>query len=316
MMSSNGKNEEIVMAKTVLILGASGKIGRHAQAAFASAGWVVRTHDRRSGNLLEDARGVDVIVNGLNPPNYHDWARLVPAITRDVIAAAKVSGATVILPGNVYNLDDRGGEWSESTPHRPTTRKGRIREEMERAYEASGVQTIVLRAGNFIDPDGKDDVMSLLLLRNIRRRKLVVPGDPAAMLAYCYVPDWASAAVLLAEKRRELGSFEDVPFPGHAFTAEELRRFVSTELGVSVSLSRFPWWLFEVTSPFWELAREMREMRYLWSTPHTLSGVKLARLLPSFRPTPLEEVVRGSLRTALERRGEKSVLDERRPVAA
>jgi nucleoside-diphosphate-sugar epimerase len=286
------------MSKTVLILGASGKIGRHASEAFARAGWTVRTFDRRTGNLVRDAQGADVIVNGWNPPKYHDWARLIPALTRDVIAAAKASGATVIVPGNVYNFGDEPGEWSEATPHRPTTKKGRIREDMERAYEASGVQTIVLRAGNFIDPNHSDDVMSLLFLRAISRGKITVPGAPDVLQAYCYVPDWARAAVALAEKRNELGRFEDVPFAGHAFTAEDLRVFLSRELGRELGYAAFPWWLFSLLSPFWELAREMREMRYLWNTPHSLSGTKLARLLPEFRATPLQTVWRAALEGA------------------
>lgn len=281
--------------KTALILGASGKIGRHAHEAFTRAGWNVRTFDRSQGNLTRDAQGADVIVNGFNPPRYHDWENLIPAITRDVTAAAKASGATVIVPGNVYNIGGEPGEWSETTPHRPTTKKGRIREQMERAYEASGVQTIVLRAGNFIDPHHDGDVMSLLFLRAIRRGKITVPGDPNIPQAYCYVPDWARAAVALAEKREELARFEDVPFPGHTFTAEELRAFLSRELGRPLTFAAFPWWLFVALGPFWELAREMLEMRYLWNTPHRLSGAKLARLLPDFRPTPLEAVWRAGL---------------------
>jgi nucleoside-diphosphate-sugar epimerase len=295
------QNEERNMQKTALILGASGKIGRRAREAFEAAGWRVRCFDRKRDDMVEAARGADVIVNGLNPPKYHDWATLIPAITRDVIAAAKASGATVIIPGNVYNLDDVGGEWSESTPHRPTTKKGRIREEMERAYEASGVRTIVLRAGNFIDPGSNDDVMALVFLRNLRAGKVFVAGDPKAMQAYCYVPDWARAAVMLAEKRLELSPFEDVPFPGHAFTTESLREFLGAELGRSLGFSYFPWWLMTMLSPFWELAREMREMRYLWSLSHTLSGEKLARLLPEFRAIPLEEVLRRSLPAELRR---------------
>src|SRR5690606_35656969 len=144
------------------------------------------------------ARGVDVIVNGLNPPKYHDWARQIPAITGQAIAAARASGATVLIPGNVYNIGDAGGEWSEHTPHRPNTRKGRIREEMEQAYRAAGVGTVVLRAGNFIDPRGNGDVMSLLLLRAVGRDKIFTAGDPGALQPYCYVPDWARAAVGLA----------------------------------------------------------------------------------------------------------------------
>jgi len=283
------------MQKIALILGASGKIGRNARAAFEAAGWRVRCFDRARDDMVQAARGADVIVNGLNPPKYHDWARLIPAITRDVIAAAKASGATVIVPGNVYNLDDRGGVWSESTPHRPTTKKGRIREEMERAYEASGVRTIVLRAGSFIEPNGTDDVMALLLLREIRKHKVFVGGDPNALHAYCYLPDWARAAVALAERRLELAVFEDVPFEGHAFTAEHVRTFLSAELGRPLAFSHMPWWVMTALSPFWEMAREMLEMRYLWSLSHSLSGEKLARLLPDFRATPLEEVLRRSL---------------------
>jgi hypothetical protein len=113
--------------------------------------------------------------------------------------------------------------------------------------------------------------------------------------AYCYVPDWARAAVGLAEKRGELARFEDVPFPGHAFTAEELSLFLSRELGRPLTFASFPWWLFTALGPFWELAREMNEMRYLWNTPHSLSGEKLARLLPDFLPTPLEAVWRAGL---------------------
>jgi nucleoside-diphosphate-sugar epimerase len=287
------------MAKTVLILGGSGKIGSYARDAFAEAGWTVRLYDRKAGNMVTAAEGVDVIVNGLNPPKYHDWDRLIPAITAQVIEAAKASGATVIVPGNVYNFGATGGEWSETTPHAPNTRKGRIREAMEQAYRASGVRTIVLRAGNFIDPRRVDDVMSLVFLRSIERGKLTLIGDPAAKQAYCYLPDWARAAVSLAEMRAELQPFEDVPFPGHAFTADELREFLSAHLGRPVAITSFPWWVFTLAAPFWELAREMLEMRYLWSTSHTLSGQKLARLLPDFRPTSLREVLVGSLPPAL-----------------
>lgn len=283
------------MQKIALILGASGKIGRHARKAFETAGWHVRCFDRARDDMVEAAHGASVIVNGLNPPKYHAWATLIPAITRDVIAAAKASGATVIIPGNVYNLDARGGEWSESTPHHPPTRKGRIREEMERAYEASGVRTIVLRAGAFIEPDGKDDTMALLFLREIRKGRVFIAGDANAMQAYCYLPDWAAAAVALADKRLELRPFEDIPFPGHAFTAEQLRQALSAELGRPLAFSHLPWWVMTALAPFWELARETREMRYLWSLSHTLSGEKLARLLPELRPTPFEEVVRRSL---------------------
>jgi nucleoside-diphosphate-sugar epimerase len=282
------------MTQTVLILGGKGKIGAHAAAAFWNAGWQVRQYDRGT-DMVQAAMGADVIVNGLNPPNYHNWAKLIPQITAQVIAAAKASGATVIIPGNVYNYEGVAGEWSEQTPQHPHTRKGKIRVQMEQAYAASGVQTIILRAGNFIDPDHNRDIMSLFLMTGIAKGKITAPGPNDVITTYCYLPDWARAAVGLAEKRADLARFEDVPFPGHAFSTEELRSTVQQALGRPIRLGSFAWWFMTLASPFWEMARELAEMRYLWETSHTLSGAKLARLLPDFHATDLRTVMLAGL---------------------
>ncbi len=283
------------MPSTVLILGSSGKIGQNAARAFTNAGWNVRNYDRKSNDMTAAARGVDLIVNGLNPPNYHNWAKTIPEITRQVITAAKASGATVIIPGNVYNFGDTPGVWSETTPQHPNTVKGRVRVDMEKAYRASGVQTIVLRAGNFIDPDRDDDMMDMLYFRAIKRGKLTAAGRPDALQAMCYLPNWAEAAVQLAEKRAELASFEDIPFPGHSFSVLELQDALQDHLGRSIKITGFPWRMFTMLAPFWELAREMNEMRYLWNTSHQLSGEKFNRLLPEFVPTDMRRVMLASL---------------------
>ena len=282
------------MQQTVLILGANGKIGSHAADIFWNAGWAVR-HYERGTDMTEAAKGADVIINGLNPPNYHNWAKTIPAITDQVIAAARASGATVIIPGNVYNFGDQPGTLDETTPQTAHTRKGKIRIAMEETYKASGVQTIILRAGNFIDPLGNGDLMSLAMMRDIAKGKLTTLGDPDAMQAYAYVPDWAHAALALAEKRHDLARFEDVPFPGHAFTTNQLMAELQVATGRNLRLTRFPWWLMTVLAPVWELAREMREMRYLYDLPHRIGSAKFDRLLPGFQPTDLEQVMRCGL---------------------
>jgi len=285
---------------TVLILGGNGKIGHRSAEAFAAAGWTVRHYNRKTDDMTKAAMGADVIVNGLNPPAYHNWAKLIPAITKQVIAAAKASGATVIIPGNVYNFGDQPGVFDENTPQLATTKKGRIRIEMENAYRASGVQTIVLRAGNFIDPDGNGDIMSAFILREIAKNKVTAGGAPDTMQAYAYAPDWARAAVLLAEKRETLAQFEDVPFAGHSFTYPALRDVLARKTGRDLRIAQFPWWMMTILAPFWELARELREMRYLYALDHQVSGAKLSRLIPDFQPTPLEDVMCAGLPADLD----------------
>ncbi len=281
------------MTQTALILGASGKIGRHFTAAFRATGWQTRAYARGT-DMNAAALGCDVIVNGMNPPMYHDWNTILPAITTQVLAAAKTSGATILFPGNVYVFGAQPGPWSEATPHRPCSRKGTIRAEVEvryRAAAADGVQTIILRAGDFIQIEPGDTMMDVGYLRKFTKGVVTSMGDPDAARAHAFLPDMARAGVMLADRRASLPAFCDVPFAGYNFSTRDLAERLSRLSGRSLSVRGFPWWLMAVASPVWELARELKEMRYLYDTPHRMSAERLAALLPDYRDTPLDEVL-------------------------
>lgn len=285
------------MTQTVLVTGASGRAGSHAVKAFNADGWRVRIYDRNT-DLVAAAMGADVIYNGMNPPNYNNWAKHIPMITKTVIRAAKASGACILMPGTVYVFGDQPGRLSHETPHRGTARKGRIRSEMEAAFKVAasdGVQTILLRGGDFIDPDNGTDAMEMVYLRSIAKGRIVYPGDPDAVRSHCYQPDFARAAVALANRREQLAAYEDVCFPGHNFSVRDLKTEVQRLTGRKLTLKPFPWWLIRVASPFSELFREMLEMRYLWNLPHQLDPTKFDALLPEFHSTSLECVLRTSL---------------------
>ncbi len=293
------------MTKTVLILGASGKIGSHAAEAFALAGWTVRKFQRGKDDMAESARGQSVIVNGFNPPGYKNWATLVPRYTKEVIAAAKSSGATVIVPANVYVYGDHPGTWDESTPHRATTRKGRIRIEMEAAYREAakdGVRSILLRAGDFLDPRRDGTMMSAVVLRQVSKGRLTTLGDPSVRRSHCYLPDWARAAVMLAEMRSALEAFEDIPFPGHTFSIAELAACAERVTGTEMEVVRFPWWSMYLVAPFWRTGRELLEMRYLFELNHQLGARRFRELLPDFRATASDVAMLAEFPDALRAR--------------
>lgn len=280
----------------VLVAGASGLFGSHAAQVFAAAGWEVRRYQRGT-DMTAAAQGADVIVNAMNPPMYHDWGRLVPAITAQAIAAARASGATLIVPASVYNYGSQPRPWGPSTPQKPTTRKGAVRVQMEAAYRASGVPVILLRGGDFIDAEGKTQGMGMAL-RGLAKGKIMAFGGVDVPRAYAYLPDMARAAVALAEIRRSLPRFADIPFAGLTFTMQELADSFQQQSGRSFRIAKFPWWLLGLAAPFWELAREMREMRYLYELPHRLDGATLQLVLPQFQTTELAEVAAAQLRWA------------------
>lgn len=279
------------MPGTVLILGASGRFGRHMSAAFWNAGWTVRQFQRSTDDLAQSAIGTDVIVHGWNPP-YTDWAKQVPAMTGQVIGAAKATGATVIVPGNVYVFGEHAAErFSEDAPHSASNPLGRVRIEMEAAFRASGVKTILLRGGDFIDDVASGNWFDKILTKDLQKGRLTYPGALDAPHAWTWLPDFAAAAVMLAEQRDRLSRFEDVPFPGYTLTGRELAAALTECTGRPVHARRMSWLPLWVVRPFWPMARHLLEMRYLWSKPHMLDGTKFKQLLPEFHMTPVGDAL-------------------------
>ena len=74
-----------------------------------------------------------------------------------------------------------------------------------------------------------------------------------------------------------------------------LQQHLTSVLGRDIKITAFPWGVLTLLSPFWELAREMREMRYLYAMPHQISAAKFEHLLPEFEPTDLHSVMQARL---------------------
>lgn len=286
------------MTKTALVLGASGGFGGQVALALQGAGWTVRRYARGT-DMTAAARGADLIVNGLNPPAYHDWDRLIPEITTSVLAAGRASGATLLVPGNVYPYGLEPGPWGPDTPHRPVARKGRIRAEMEARYRAAadqGQRTILLRGGDFLLPEAPQMAMNRVILGEVGKGRVTALGDPEALHAYAFLPDMARAAVALVALGEALPAYADIPFAGHAFTISDLAARITRLSGRPMRIKRFPRWMLTLASPVWELARELREMLYLFDHPHALDPAPLRRWLPDWQDTALDEVIARHLR--------------------
>jgi len=285
---------EASMARVALVAGAHGGFGGAMAQALRTAGWEVRAYARGT-DMAAAAQGAEVIVNGLNPPRYHAWDRLIPEITESVLAAARSSGARVLVPGNVYVYGTQPGPWGPDTPHRPVSRKGAIRAAMEARYReasATGTRVLILRGGDFIRA-GSEGILPEVVLKPLAKGRITSLGDPTARRAHAFLPDMARAGVgLLAQ---DGPAFLDMPFPGHVFSTADLAEAIGRTTGTAPKVTRFAWWQLRLLAPFWELARELQEMRYLFDLPHALDPAPLAAALPGFRPTPFDEVVRALL---------------------
>jgi nucleoside-diphosphate-sugar epimerase len=280
------------MSRTALVLGASGRIGRHASAALTAHGWTVTPYRRGGVSLAEAADGAELIFNAWNPP-YSQWRETVPGLTAQVINAAKSSGAAVMIPGNVYVFGrDMPPVLTPQTPHTATNPLGRIRVDLEAAYRNSGVKTVILRAGDFLDTEASGNWFDRIIAAKIAKGRLSYPGPLDLMHAWAYLPDLAEALAGLADRLPELPQVTDLTFPGYAMTGEELAAACEAALGRSLSLGRMSWLPIQVVRPFWAEAKHLIEMRYLWERPHRLDGTALDRILPDRAQTPVAEAMR------------------------
>ncbi|OIQ44746.1 MAG: epimerase [Roseobacter sp. MedPE-SW] len=279
------------MTQTALILGASGRFGRAAALAFEQAGWQVDRFRRGRDNLMQACAGVDVIVNSWNPA-YPDWATQVPSLHRQVIQAAEATGATVILPGNVYVFGPTtAAPWSQHSAHAAENPLGRIRIEMEAAYRASTARVILLRAGDFLDTEASGNWFDAMITAKLCKGKFIYPGRADIPHAWAYLPDVARAAAELAEMRADLPRFLDVPYTGYTLSGQEVLAALNPHLSRPAQLRKMSWLPLQLACPVWPLGRCLLEMRYLWDTPHSLNGDLFQELLPRFQATPLEQAL-------------------------
>nr|WP_315494127.1 NAD(P)H-binding protein [uncultured Rhodoferax sp.] len=313
------------LANTALVLGATGGIGGEVARQLVAAGWAVRALRRRAAqatdqqggiewvqgdamnraDVLAAAQGCAVIVHAVNPPGYRRWAELVLPMVDNTIAAAQAVGATIVLPGTVYNFGPSAFPMlREDSPQEPLTSKGAIRVQMEQHLHAAsrqGCKVIVVRAGDFFGPKPGNSWFSQGLIKpGLPIKAVSLPGAAGVGHQWSYLPDVARTMVELVQRREVLEPFAVFHMQGHwdadgMQMAATIRRVVVKRGGAQPKVSAFPWWLMALIAPFVPTIRELREMRYLWKTPLTMDNTKLVATLGHEPHTPLDEAVEAAL---------------------
>lgn len=311
--------------RTVLVLGANGRFGGAAVAAFAAAGWRVLAQARRpqaappSGvealtlplgdaeALAVAATGAEVVVHAINPP-YDKWEGQVVPLGRRGMDVAERLGALFMLPGNVYGYGEAMPETlREDTPEGPTTSKGRLRVALEgeaRARaEAGRLRAVVLRAGDFYG-SGQGSWLDLIIAKDAPKGRLVYPGPLDMPHAWAYLPDLARAFVAVAERssRNDAPAFETFNFAGDTLTGAQfldLLEVAAGELGLTPvrgwRRGGMPWAMIRMLGVFVPTLKAVAEMSYLWRVPHRLDGTRLAQRLGPVPHTPPGRALRQAL---------------------
>jgi nucleoside-diphosphate-sugar epimerase len=329
-MNDVTSNSKASHPRTVLILGAAGRLGYAATLAFSRAGWRVVAQARRApaagwpagvkhittplqatAQLCSQAGPhTEAVVYAVNPVLTRWSQDMLPWANAGMDVAQRLN-ALFMLPGNVYPFGESMPPLiTAQTAIAPSTVKGRLRADLEaemHSRSTHGLRCTVLRAGDFFG-GGPGAWFDLVIAKSLPQGRLTYPGPLSAQHAWAYLPDLAQAMVRLAQQN-SLPAFSEFQFPGHAVTGEEFLAALTsaaTSLGVTpvkgFKHSRLPWPLIRVGSwvvPMW---RELVEMEYLWRVPHALDGSDLQRQIGELPATPLVDALTQALRALMTTR--------------
>lgn len=317
-------------ASTVLILGARGRLGMAAARAFAQAGWQVLAQVRPGAQaatlpaiagvwwlraavddtaaLAAQAQGAQVVVHALNPVYTHKaWREQAPALMEAAIAVTRRLGATLMLPGNVYNFGEgMPPVLREDTPQAAAGFKGLLRAQLEQrlaqATRDGSLRAVVLRAGDFFG-SGTGSWIDQAIAKDLPRGRVTWPGPLDVATPWAYLPDLARTFVRVAQERHRLAAFECLHFAGHHVTAQQwLHSFtgIAAEQGWlpdagALRVGRLPWPLLRIAGVVAPTFAALAAMRYLWNTPHRLDNTRLIALIDDEPHTPFDQAVRQAL---------------------
>jgi nucleoside-diphosphate-sugar epimerase len=304
----------VVPSGSVIVLGANGRLGQACVKAFQSEGWSVGALARSKpasqrldhiDYLVADAldplalthavAGYDVIVNAVNV-SYAGWAEVTPKLTEAVARAAASTGATVIIPGNIYHYGaGMPALLSETTPANPTANLGKVRQIMERAYQSraamDGFQALILRAGDYLDGRRTGGWFDSQIANKLDQGKITYPGPLDVAHEWAYLPDFARAICALAGHRDTLPAFCAMGFAGHNIKGQQLVDGLKTTIGKSLKLGSVPWPMLKLVSLFSPNLKGVVDMAYLWNKPHAIDGAAFSALAPDFTHTPLAQAL-------------------------
>jgi nucleoside-diphosphate-sugar epimerase len=248
--------------------------------------------------LILAAQGASVVVNALNPL-YTEWDRLAQPLADIALQVARASGALLLLPGNIYNFGrELPALLTPATPERGDTPKARIRIEMEARLAAAardGVDSVVIRAGDFFGGPGAGTWIDMALASKLRKGRFVYPGNPGIEHAWAYVPDLAQTFVCVAQRRSTLHGHHRLHFAGHTLTGTEFKTAAEALIGRALRMADLPWGIIRLAAPFMPMWRELLGMRYLWQRPHALDDAALRALIGNVPHTPLARALRTTL---------------------
>lgn len=241
--------------------------------------------------------GAAVVYHAVNVP-YHLQVEVLPGIAEAVLAATARHGARLVVVDTLYPYGEADGEAiTEQTPWAATSRKGRLRAELDRRYleaHRTGETSVALgRAADFFGPGVLTSTLAgAFFPAALAGTPVLGLGDLSLPHSYSYIGDVARGLVTLGTEPRGDGRVWHLPTNPAIATAEVHRiveELLGTKLEVHTLTEPVPYGPFDE-----QLIAEYAELFYQNLIPQNMVSTAFETEFGA-RPTPWREALAATL---------------------
>ncbi|PFA20529.1 MULTISPECIES: SDR family NAD(P)-dependent oxidoreductase [Bacillus cereus group] len=251
-------------------------------------------------NIMEAAKGVDVIFHAINIP-YTDWELKQPELLKNILETTKYHGAKLAMVDNIYAYGrQEGARVTEEAVKNPHTKKGKIRLQLELMAKQAGVPVLTAHFPDFYGPNAESTLIHHTLQGVLANKISSFVGDKKLAREYIFTPDGAKAIVELALRDDAYGQNWNIPGCG-VITGEEMIGHIRELTGYTKPIMTVKKRMIGMLGLFDKQMKEFVEMLYLTEEPVILSGEKYERYVGKVPKTSYREGLKETI-SFLERK--------------
>ncbi|MFF3347188.1 SDR family oxidoreductase [Streptomyces sp. NPDC002779] len=237
---------------------------------------------------------------------YHLQVEVMPRIQEAVLAAVETAGARLVVLDTLYPYGETGGAvMTEDSPWQATTRKGRMRAELDEKYLAAhrqGRARVVLgRSADFVGPGVLNSTLGgAVFPAALTGGEVPGLGDIDLPHSYTNIEDVAAGLATLGERPEGDGRVWHLP-TAPAVSTREILTMIEKRAGRPLNIVPVP-----EARPFGpfdeEFMAEYAEMFYQHTEPQIMDSSAFERAFGT-APTPLAETIDATVAWYAERLG-------------
>lgn len=226
--------------------------------------------------------------------NIRIWQKEWPLIIHNVIESCKKHKSKLVFFDNVYVYDrDYIGHMTELTPVKPTSKKGKVRAEIQnmlmREMENKNINAMIVRAPDFMD--SKNGLLSFSIINNLKNcKKALWLADLNKIHNLIYTADAAEATALLGNTPDVYNQVWHLPSIKERLTGKQWIELVAKKMNIQPRYSVMPIWMLKLMGLFIPLMKEIAEMSYQYDRDYYFDGSKFEKHF-KYSPVSAEEGV-------------------------